>query len=110
MRGIKELYFMRLAFAAVLAVLFILPGCEEARGLDPRERAELEQIFEQARMLDEMGRYHEALVRYETILARHPEFMSTRLNAAMAAYDSGQYQKANDHFEALHKFRPADWF
>ena len=97
--------------AALLLVLLVLSGCEEElRGLDPVERAELEKIFAQARQLDETGRYHEALVRYETILAAHPEFISTRLNAAMSAYDSGQYQKAADHFEALHKAGPKDWF
>jgi len=91
-------------------LLFGLSGCDEARGLDPRERAEMERIFAEGRKLDEAGRYHEALVRYETVLARHPQFMSTRLNAAMAAYDSGQYQKAKEHFEVLHKFGPGDWF
>ncbi|MFH0938981.1 MAG: hypothetical protein V1899_06850 [Planctomycetota bacterium] len=85
-------------------------GCEERTSVDPRERAELQRIFDEARKLDELGRYHEALVRYETILARRPEYISTRLNAAMSAYDSGQYQKANDHFEILHKFGPGDWF
>src|SRR5579864_6268306 len=98
-RGVR-----RLVAAALVAALLILPGCEEGRGLDPRERAEMEQLFAEARKLDDAGRFHEALVRYETILARHPEFMSTRLNAAMAAYDAGEYQKANDHFEVLHKY------
>jgi hypothetical protein len=87
-----------------------LLGCQELQGLDPRERAEMEEIFAQARKYDEAGQYHEALVRYETILGRHPEFMSTRLNAAMSAYDAGEYQKANDHFEVLHKYGPNDWF
>lgn len=91
-------------------VLLFLDGCDEAKGGDPRERAELQAVFNEARMLDEAGRYHEALVRYETILARHPEFMSTRINAAMAAYDSGEYDKAADHFEVLHKYGPGDWF
>jgi hypothetical protein len=36
--------------------------------------------------------------------------MSTRLNAAMAAYDSGQYEKASGHFEMIHKYGPNDWF
>jgi tetratricopeptide (TPR) repeat protein len=95
---------------ALVALLLVLAGCEEGKGMDPRERAEMQRIFEDARKLDDAGRYHEALVRYETILARHPEFMSTRLNAAMAAYDSGQYGKAKDHFEVLHKHGPDDWF
>jgi tetratricopeptide (TPR) repeat protein len=100
--------FVRLC---ALAVLLAFTGCdEEGRNVDPRERAAMQAIFEEARRLDDQGRYHEALVRYETILARHPEFMSTRLNAAMAAYDSGQYQKAADHFEVLHKYGPGDWF
>ena len=99
--------FTALSFCALL---LLLPSCEEMKGLDPNERAEMEGIFAEARALDDAGRYHEALVRYETILSRHPEFMSTRLNAAMAAYDSGQYDKANDHFELLRKFRPNDWF
>ena len=100
-----------LRVAAAILVLVLCSGCpEETRGLLPAERAEMEAIFAEARKLDELGRYHEALVRYETILARHPEFMSTRINAAMAAYDSGQYQKANDHFEVLHKYGPNDWF
>src|SRR5438067_1682359 len=30
--------------------------------------------------------------------------------AAMAAYDSGQYEKSRGHFEALHKLGPGDWF
>ena len=91
-------------------VFWLLTGCDEGRLSDPRERAELQEIFEDARKFDDAGRFHEALVRYETILARHPEYMSTRLNAAMAAYDSGQYQKSNDHFEVLHKVGPNDWF
>jgi len=94
----------------VLWLLLYAVGCEEGGGLDPRERAAMQVVFDEARRLDEAGRYHEALVRYETILARHPEFMSTRLNAAMAAYDSGQYQKSADHFEVLHKCGPGDWF
>lgn len=99
------------ARAGLLALaLFVAPACDEGRGLDPRERAAMQAIFEEARQLDNAGRYHEALVRYETILARHPEFVSTRLNAAMAAYDSGQYQKSADHFEVLHKYGPGDWF
>jgi len=93
-----------------LALLFIISGCDETRGLDPRERAAMTMIFEEARILDEQGRFHEALVRYETVLARHPEFMSTRLNAAMAAYDAGAYEKAKNHFEVLHKYGPGDWF
>ncbi|HYG75517.1 MAG TPA: tetratricopeptide repeat protein [Planctomycetota bacterium] len=93
-----------------LACVFFTPGCEEARGLDPRERAAMTVVFEEARALDEQGRYHEALVRYETVLARHPQFMSTRLNAAMAAYDAGAYEKARGHFEVLHKYGPGDWF
>ncbi len=96
--------------ASFLAVLILGSGCEEARGLDPRERAAMEVVFDDARRLDEAGRYHEALVRYETILARHPEFISTRLNAAMAAYDAGEYDKARAHFEVLHKYGPGDWF
>ena len=96
-----------LVFCVVIAAL---SGCQELQGLDPRERAEMEEIFAQARKFDEVGQYHEALVRYETILGRHPDFMSTRLNAAMSAYDAGEYQKANDHFEVLHKFGPSDWF
>jgi tetratricopeptide (TPR) repeat protein len=95
----------------LIALCFLaLTGCEEERGLDPRERAEMQSIFSEARKLDDQGRYHEALVRYESILARHPTFMSTRLNAAMAAYDSGQYAKSRDHFEVLHKYGPGDWF
>jgi len=99
-----------LAFLSLAVVLLVLSGCEEMKNLDPRERAELQRVFAEARTLDEMGRYHEALVRYETILARHPEYMSTRINAAMSAYDSGQYQKACDHFLVLHKVGPSDWF
>ena len=95
---------------ALCLALGFLTSCEEGRNLNPRERAELQQIFDQARALDDAGRYHEALVRYETILARRPEYMSTRLNAAMSAYDSGQYDKAAGHFEVLHKFGPGDWF
>ena len=90
--------------------LLVFCGCEEGRDLDPRERAEMQRIFADARKLDDAGRFHEALVRYETILARHPGYMSTRLNAAMAAYDSGQFEKARDHFEVLHKYGPSDWF
>src|SRR5579862_8664360 len=100
---LRQLLFLLLAFAA-------LPGCTELERVDPRERAELEVVFAEARKFDDAGQYHEALVRYETILGRHPEFMSTRLNAAMAAYDAGEYQKANDHFEVLHKYGPSDWF
>ncbi|MGD0089626.1 MAG: hypothetical protein ABSE73_06870 [Planctomycetota bacterium] len=96
--------------AGALWLLLLATGCEEGRDLDPREREAMQAIFAEARRLDESGRYHEALVRYETILARHPEFMSTRLNAAMAAYDSGQYQKSADHFELLHQAGPGDWF
>src|SRR5580765_3084767 len=86
--------------AFLAAALLISTGCNEEhqiRGLPPREKAELEKLFAEARQLDDAGRYHEALVRYETILVLHPEFVSTRLNAAMAAYDSGQYQKSADH-------------
>jgi len=100
-----------LRIAGALVLLFLaLSGCEQERGLDPLERAEMQQIFNDARKLDDQGRYHEALVRYEAILTKHPTFMSTRLNAAMAAYDSGQYAKARDHFEVLHKYGPGDWF
>ncbi len=104
--------FKSVKCVAVLLALLIFAGCEEEKlkGLNPVERAELEKLFNDARELDEAGRYHEALVRYETILGLHPEFVSTRLNAAMAAYDSGQYQKAADHFEILHKAGPKDWF
>src|SRR5687767_457579 len=98
-------FFLSLCFAWLF-----FTGCEEGKYVDVKERAELERIFAEARRLDEQGRYHEALVRYETILAYHPEYMSTRVNAAMAAYDSGQYQKAADHFEVLHKYSPSDWF
>src|ERR1043165_947479 len=106
-------WFSRSALRALLvAALLLFCACEEEqmRGLPPREKAELEKLFAEARQLDDAGRYHEALVRYETILGLHPEFVSTRLNAAMAAYDSGQYQKAADHFEMLHKAGPTDWF
>ncbi len=96
--------------ALLLALVFVSACGSELRGLNLRERAELERMFEDARQLDAKGRFHEALVRYETILATHPEFVSTRLNAAMAAYDSGQYQKSADHFEVLHKAGPKDWF
>jgi len=97
--------------AALVIALLCIAGCQDdLRGIDPRERIELEKVFEDARMLDSKGRFHEALIRYESILATHPEFVSTRLNAAMAAYDSGQYQKAADHFEVLHKAGPKDWF
>jgi hypothetical protein len=99
-----------LVLSLLTVVLLVAPGCQEGAGLDPRERQEMEQIFAEARKLDDAGRYHEALVRYETILGRHPDYMSTRLNAAMAAYDAGEYRKANDHFEVLHKFGPNDWF
>src|SRR5690348_12842342 len=93
------------------ALLLLTSGCvEEMSALKPRERAELEAIFQEARKLDDEGHYHEAMVRYETILGRHAEFVSTRLNAAMSAYDSGQYQKAADHFEILHRAGPKDWF
>src|SRR5471032_1155041 len=94
----------------MLLALAMLTGCKELESVDPRERAELEVVFADARKYDDAGQYHEALVRYETILGHHPEFMSTRLNAAMAAYDAGEYQKANDHFEVLHKYGPNDWF
>lgn len=97
-------------FAVLLGYVF-LPGCDERDiPVDPRERYALQQTFNEARQLDAQGRYHEALVRYETILAQRPQYMSTRLNAAMAAYDSGQYGKAADHFEILHKYGPGDWF
>jgi tetratricopeptide (TPR) repeat protein len=100
----------KIRMPAFFALLLLLGGCEEGKNINPRERAELEAIFAQARALDEVGRYHEALVRYEAILARRPEYMSTRLNAAMSAYDSGQYEKARGHFEILHKYGPGDWF
>lgn len=96
--------------ACLLALLLWTSGCEEGAGVDPRERQAMQAIFDEARRLDEAGRYHEALVRYETILARHPNYASTRLNAAMAAYDSGQYEKAAAHFEVLRKAGPRDWF
>jgi tetratricopeptide (TPR) repeat protein len=101
---------VHLRFHVAAILLLFCCACEEGRGVDPQERAAMQAIFEQARALDDAGRYHEALVRYETILARHPEYMSTRLNAAMAAYDSGQYQKSAEHFEVLHKYGPGDWF
>jgi tetratricopeptide (TPR) repeat protein len=94
----------------VIAALALLvpPGCEpEKPGADEEE---MRALFEVARQLDSEGRHHEALVRYETILGKHPTWMSTRLNAAMAAYDSGQYQKAIGHFELIHKYGPTDWF
>lgn len=97
--------------ATLVVALLLFAGCEERDiPIDPRERAALQAIFEEARELDRQGRYHEALVRYETILAQRPQYMSTRVNAAMAAYDSGQYAKAADHFEILHKYGPGDWF
>jgi hypothetical protein len=102
----KTLFFL----LAVCGACLLFHGCEEGKYVDHKERAELERLFAEARKLDELGRYHEALVRYETILAYHPEYMSTRLNAAMAAYDSGQYQKSADHFAVLHKYSPSDWF
>src|SRR5258707_9939895 len=105
-------WISRMALRALLAAaLLLFSGCEEEqmRGLPPHEKAELEKLFAEARQLDDAGRYHEALVRYETILGLHPEFVSTRLNAAMAAYDSGQYQKSADHFEMLHNAAPTDW-
>lgn len=89
------------------AAVLLLAGCEELPGPD---EGEMRKIFEEARDLDSKGRFHEAMVRYETILSRHPNWMSTRLNAAMAAYDSGAYQKAVEHFEILHKYGPKDWF
>ena len=58
-----------------VGLLIFFSGCEEGSGVDPRERAELQALFDEARKLDDEGRYHEALVRYETILARHPEFV-----------------------------------
>ena len=97
----------RFRLAAFGILLLLLPGCEEKTGPDEEE---MRAIFEEARKLDSEGRHHEAMVRYETILARHPDWMSTRLNAAMAAYDSGQYDKALGHFELLYKFAPTDWF
>jgi tetratricopeptide (TPR) repeat protein len=97
----------RFIFLAALALL-APTGCEpEKPGAD--EEA-MRALFEEARKLDSEGRHHEALVRYETILGKHPTWMSTRLNAAMAAYDSGQYQKAIGHFELIHKYGPTDWF
>lgn len=102
-----------LSLASVVAITIIFTsGCDERDGanVDPIERAELQHVFAEARKLDEAGRYHEALVRYETILARRPNYMSTRLNAGMAAYDSGQYEKATQHFLILHKAGPGDWF
>jgi tetratricopeptide (TPR) repeat protein len=96
--------FVVLAASALLVPL----GCEaEKPGADEQE---MRALFEEARKLDGEGRHHEALVRYETILGKHPTWMSTRLNAAMAAYDSGQYQKAVGHFELIHKYGPTDWF
>lgn len=95
------------AFACLLALL-IQCGCEQEKVTE--DEAEMRAIFAKARELDAQGEYHKAMVHYETILARHPNWMSTRLNAAMAAYDSGQYSKAVGHFELLHKYGPKDWF
>jgi tetratricopeptide (TPR) repeat protein len=86
----------------------LVTGCEEEAGTEDAE--EMRALFEEARALDRKGDYHLALIRYEAILARHPTWMSTRLNAAMSAYDSGNYLKAAGHFEILHKFGPKDWF
>jgi hypothetical protein len=103
--------FRRRAAAGLLASLCLLAGCVEPPP-EPRsaEEERLRSLFIEARRLDDEGRHHEALVRYETILARHPEWSSTRLNAAMAAYDSGQYVKAAEHFEFMHQLAPKDWY
>src|SRR5947209_3001387 len=57
---------MRIAMISRFLVLIMLalalavtPGCQEGTGLDPRERNEMEQIFADARKLDDAGRYHE---------------------------------------------------
>ena len=97
-----------LVWPAVAAVFLFGPGCEQEQAGD--DELEMRALFEEARKLDADGKHHEALVRYETILGRHPNWMSTRLNAAMAAYDSGQYEKATGHFEVIHKYGPNDWF
>ena len=92
----------------ILAMLCLLPlGCEEDVAEDD---GAMRGLFEEARQLDQKGDYHLGLIRYEEILSRHPTWMSTRLNAAMAAYDSGNFSKAAGHFEILHKYGPKDWF
>jgi len=99
------------AGAAVLlsvALGVILSGCDDRP--PPDSEVELRKIFAEARGLDENRRFHEAFVRYETILAQHPEWASTRLNAAMSAFDSGQYEKAVTHFNILHLSAPREAF
>jgi tetratricopeptide (TPR) repeat protein len=98
-------------FLAVFPALLLLlvPACQQVEQAG-KDEAEMRGIFEEARKLDAAGRHHDALVCYETILGRHPEWMSTRLNAAMAAYDAGEYGKSAGHFEVLHRFGPTDWF
>ena len=93
---------------ASVGLVLGLWGCQQER--PGPDETEMRKVFDEARKLDADGRHHEAMVRYETILARHPDWVTTRLNAAMAAYDSGQYEKAAGHFEILHKYGPTDWF
>lgn len=101
---------MRARFHFIIPVLLclLMSGCEEQ--VNKEDAEEMRALFEEARALDRKGDYHLALIRYEAILARHPTWMSTRLNAAMSAYDSGNYPKAAGHFEILHKYGPKDWF
>jgi len=95
-------------FALCAIAALCLCGCvEEKVGED---EPEMRRIFAEARRLDNEGKHHEALIKYELILAKHPEWMSTRFNAAMAGYDAGEFDKAANHFEILHKFGPTDWF
>ncbi len=98
---------MRMHKLLIPLLLLGFLACEEQPTVDEDK---MKSIFEAARELDAEGRYHEAMVMYESILAVHPTWMSTRLNAAMAAYDSGQYTNAVGHFELLHKYGPTDWF
>jgi len=104
----RRLLLPMLILMAAVSSLLLLSGCQEEEAGD--DELEMRALFAEARKLDEQGKHHEALVRYETILGRHPNWMSTRLNAGMAAYDSGQYEKAAGHFELIHKYGPNDWY
>jgi tetratricopeptide (TPR) repeat protein len=98
--------------SSIFFIFFAATLLSSACGRPPQNKPDLEvrAIFDEALRLDKEGRHHEALVRYETVLGRHPGFVSTRLNAALAAYDSGQYAKAVEHFNILRVNAPGDWF